>query len=397
MTFAGRIARIGPSIPLELAARAKALVAAGHDVVNMAVGEPDFPAPLAVRRAAAEKAESGDVRYTPAAGTPALRAAIATHLTSTRGTPYTVEEVAVCHSGKHALSGTLWTLVEAGDEVLVPLPAWASYTDIVRVTGAEAVLVAPLAGSLGARPDLDALRRAATPRTRAVILNSPNNPSGYVWTRAEVEALAVLAREHDLWIISDEIYRSLVYDGPPAVSPVELGDETRARTAVIDGASKRFAMTGYRIGFVAGPAELISAVAKLHSQTAGPPNAVGQAAYERALLEEPPELETMRRAYAERRRVLLDGLAELGLPTAEPRGAFYAFPDISAHTDERGSVGFSEDLLADQRLVVVPGSAFGVEGHVRLCYALDVEAIREALRRLGAFVRSRGTVPTDPG
>jgi aspartate aminotransferase len=390
MRLARRIDRIEASITLALDERAKKMRAAGRDVISMAVGEPDFPAPALVQAAAVEKVRSGDVRYTPAAGTPSLRKAVAEHLTSTRRTPYASDEVTVCHSAKHALSGAIFALVEDGDEVLVPLPAWASYFDLVRVAGGKPVLVPPVREG-GVRPDLAALARAVTPRTRAVLINSPNNPSGYVFTREEIEGVARLALEHDLWIVSDEIYRALVYEGGEALSPASLSREVRARTAIVDGASKAFAMTGYRIGYLAAPKELAAAVAKLHSQTTGSPNAVSQHAFEAGLRQHTPEMEAMRAAFAERRDFLLAGLAELGLPCPRPRGAFYVFPDVSAHLGGRGSVAFCEELLEAQDLVLIPGAAFGVDTHVRLSYALSRETIREALRRLGVFLSSKHT------
>ncbi len=392
MQFADRIARIEPSITLTLDARAKALAAAGHDVVSMAVGEPDFPAPLVAREAALERVRSGDVRYTPAAGTPGLRAAIADTLCETRGGEWTSDNVTVCHSAKHALSASLLALVQRGDEVLVPLPAWASYFDLIRIAGAEPVLVPSPSDADGFHPDFDALRAALTPRTRVVMINSPNNPSGTVWSNEEIQGIADFAVEHDLVILSDEIYRALVYDGCEALSPASVSPEARARTIVIDGASKCFAMTGYRMGFVAGPREFAAAIAKLGSQTNGSPNTVGQVAYEAALRGNPPELEEMRAAFAERRTVLLDGLSALGLDTPAPHGAFYAFPNVSEHLDARGSVGFCEDLLEQQRLALVPGSAFGLDTHVRLSYATSTEQINEALRRLGVFL-AQGVQP----
>jgi len=390
MRFARRIDRIEPSITLALDERAKKMRAAGRDVISMAVGEPDFPAPALVQAAAIEKVRSGDVRYTPAAGTPSLRKAVAEHVSSTRGTAYTSDEITICHSAKHALSGAIFALVEDDDEVLVPLPAWASYFELVRVAGGQPVLVPPDRRD-GVRPDLAALARAVTPRTRAVMINSPNNPSGYVFTREEIEGVARLALEHDLWIISDEIYRALVYEGGDASSPVSFSHEARARTAIVDGASKAFAMTGYRIGYLAAPRELAAAVAKLHSQTTGSPNAVSQHAFEAGLRHHPPEMDVMRKAFAERRDTLLQGLAELGLPCPKPRGAFYVFPDVSAHLAGRGSVAFCEELLEAQDLVLIPGAAFGVDTHVRLSYALSRDTIQEALRRLGVFLTTRRT------
>ena len=386
MEISKRAASISLSTTLALDARAKALIAAGRDVVNMSVGEPDFPAPAAAQDAACAKVRSGDVRYTPAAGSPELRAAIARHLTETRGVSFGSDEVTVCHSTKHALSGSVLTLVDAGDEVLLPCPAWVSYFEIVRIAGAVPVAVE---GRPDQGPDFDALRAAITPRTRAVLFNTPSNPSGYVWSEDEVRQLADLALEHDLWIISDEIYRRLVYEGPPNPTPVSISPEVRARTVVLDGASKTFAMTGYRIGFAAAPAPVAAGIARLHSHLTGCPNAVSQEAM-RAVLEcEPPEVASMVAKFDERRHVLLGLLEELGLETPRPRGAFYAFPNVSRWLDERGSAGFCEDLLEQQSLALVPGSAFGADAHVRLSYATSLDRIREAARRLGLFLASR--------
>jgi aspartate aminotransferase len=238
-------------------------------------------------------------------------------------------------------------------------------------------------------PDLEAIRRAITPRTRVVLLNTPSNPSGYVWTPDEVGALTRLAAEHDLWIVSDEIYRRLVYEGEPNPSPVGIDPAARERTVLLDGASKAYAMTGYRIGFAAGPRPRVDAVIALHSQLTGAPNAVSQAAYQAALEHaggEPAEVEAMASEFDRRRRFLLQGLEQLGLATPRPRGAFYAFPDVSPWLDERGSIGFCEDLLEAERLALVPGAAFGVDRHVRLSYATSIDRIAEALHRLGRFL-----------
>jgi aspartate aminotransferase len=389
MKLSQRASSISLSVTLELDAKAKALAAAGVDVVNMSVGEPDFEAPEIARRAASERALRGPVRYTPPAGTPALRKAIAAHLEATRGVAYAPQDVVVCHSTKHALSGTVLALVDPGDEVLLLLPAWVSYMEIVKVAGGRPVEV-PARPDMG--PDLAAIRRAITPRTRAILLNSPSNPSGYVWSRQEIEEITRLAVEHDLWLVSDEIYRRLVYEGEPNPSPVQVDPAARARTIVLDGASKVYAMTGYRIGFAAGPREVIDAVAALHSQLTGSPNAVSQAAYQAALEAgggEPPEVEAMAAEFDARRRVLLEQLAGLGLATPRPRGAFYAFTDVSPWLDERGSVGFCEDLLEARELALVPGAAFGVDTHVRLSYATSLDRIEEAVRRLGSFLAER--------
>jgi aspartate aminotransferase len=381
-----QVGAIALSTTLALDARAKELIAKGRDVVNMSVGEPDFDAPAAVQEAAVGSVRGGKVRYTPAEGTPALRQAIAKHLKETRGIEYLPSEITVCHSAKHALSGTLLSLIEPGDEVLMLLPAWVSYVEIVRYAGGVPVLVEPRA-DLG--PDLAAIERATSARTRGILLNSPCNPTGYTMTQAEVRAIAALAEARDLWIVSDEIYRRLVYEGEANLSPASISPSLRARTAIIDGASKAFAMTGYRIGFVAAPAPVAAAVGRLHSQLTGCPNAVSQAAYLAALSAEPPEVARMCDEFKRRRDHLVAGLVGLGLPTPVPRGAFYTYSDISALCDERGSKGFCEDLLERENLAVVPGSAFELDGWIRLSYATSLEQIDRALERLGRFVASR--------
>ena len=382
-----RVSALTGSATLALAARAKALAAQGVDVISMAVGEPNFDAPRAVREAALAAVEGGNVRYTPPAGLPSLRDTIARHLSQTRGVEFVRDEVVVCHSGKHALSHALLTLLEPGDEVLMLAPAWSSYLEQVRFAGGVPIDVPPRA-DMG--PDLDALRAALSPRTRGVMLNSPANPSGYVWSAQEIADLGALACEHDLWLLSDEIYRRLVYEGEPNPSPVSVSPEVRARTLIVDGASKAFAMTGYRIGYLAAPAPLVGAVARLQSQLTGSPNAISQAAFEAALVKEPPEVEEMVREFDARRRVLIQGLADLGLETPWPRGAFYAFPSVAQHVDERGAVGLCEDLLEDVGLALVPGTVFGMDGHVRLSYATSLDNVRRALERLGDFLQRRG-------
>jgi aspartate aminotransferase len=381
-----RVQAIAMSTTLALDVRAKSLAASGRDVINMTVGEPDSDAPEAVQSAAERMVRSGKVRYTPADGTLALRRAIAAHVSATRGVAFTPPEITVCHSAKHALSGACLSLIEPGDEVLLLLPAWVSYVDIVKYAGGVPVPV-PSRKDMG--PDIDAIRRAITPKTRGILINSPCNPSGYVMTQADVRGIAEATRERNLWIVSDEIYRRLVFEGEPACSPVSISEEVRARTVIVDGASKAFAMTGYRIGYVAAPPELAAAVSRLHSQLTGCPNAISQAAFEVALTSEPPEVERMVRDYATRRDRLVKGLRVLGLETPMPRGAFYVFPRIAPYLDARGSSGFCEDLLDQVGLAVVPGSAFGVDDHVRLSCATSMGVIEGALQRLAQFLSQR--------
>jgi len=383
MKFNARAHSIPLSATLALDARAKELIASGRDIINMTAGEPDFDAPSAVRDSARAFVDSGKVRYTPAPGRPSLRETIAAHLSRTHGLPFEAKEVTVCHSAKHALSGTLLSLVSDGDEVILLLPAWVSYFEMVRFAGGEPVAV-PCRPDLG--PDLAAIAAAVTEKTRGIMINSPCNPSGYCFTPEEMQSIVDLCKERDLWILSDEIYSRMMYDDTEHVSPVTYGDDARERTIIVDGASKAFAMTGYRIGYLAAQAELSGTVGRLHSQLTGAPNAISQEAFECALAEEPEEVVGMVKEFDRRRKMIVTGLQELGLPTEMPRGAFYVFPDVSAHLDETGSMGFSERLLEEAGVASVPGSAFGTEGHVRLSYALSEAEITDALGRIGRFL-----------
>jgi aspartate aminotransferase len=385
MRINSRVAAIPLSRTLALDARAKQLAAAGRDIINMTAGEPDFDSPEVVRHAAKRIVDEGRVRYTPAPGRLALRETIAGHLTRSRGVEFEAQQITVCHSAKHALSGSLISLVSPGDEVMLLLPAWVSYEQQVLYAGGVPVPVAPRA-DMG--PDFDRLTAAITPNTRGLMLNSPNNPSGYVYTREEIEQLCDLAREHDLWILSDEIYSRLVYEGEEFASPVQCGDDARARTVLVDGASKSYSMTGYRIGYLAANAELSATVGRLHSQLTGAPNAISQDAFEAALVEEPPEVEVMSRDFDARRRHVLARLEELGLETPTPRGAFYVFPSIVSARADGDSDAFCEALLEDQGLATVPGTAFGLDGHIRLSYATSMEKIDAGLDRLASFLQS---------
>lgn len=381
-----RVSSIAFSATLALDARAKKLLAEGRDIVNLTAGEPDFDSPASVRDAAKNSIDSGKVRYTPASGRPSLRDAVAEHLTETRGVPYSREQVTITHSCKHAISGSLLALIEEGDEILVPLPAWVSYFDIIKYAGGKAVGIEP---TPACAPDPAAIEAAITPKTRGILLNSPSNPSGYVWTEEETREVCALAEKHDLWIVSDEIYRRLVFDGPPMFSPVQVSPSVRERTIIVDGASKAYAMTGYRIGFLAGDPEITSGVARLHSQLTGSPCAISQDAYETALRNEPTEVEGMVKSFRERSAHIVKRLREIGLEVPTPRGAFYAFPNVGPYLDERGSAGFCEDLLNERDVALVPGAVFGLDNHVRLSYASSLETLDKAVDRLASFLAER--------
>lgn len=381
-----RVTALSLSRTIALDTRAKELAAAGRDVLNLTAGEPDFEAPAVVRAAAHKAIDGGDVRYTPAGGRLRLREAVARHLEQTRGIRYAATEIVICHSAKHALANTILSLVEPGDEVLLPLPAWTSYEEQVRFAGGVPVGVLPRA-DLG--PDLDALRAAIGPATRGIFLNTPCNPSGYCLSSDEVRAIGELAVERDLWILSDEIYSRLVYGEVRHMSPAQISPAVRERTVLVDGASKAFAMTGYRIGYLAAPRSVADACVRLQSQTTGAPNAISQDALEAGLSGEPPEMAEMVREFDARRRLVCEALDAMGLPTPLPGGAFYAFPSVAHLCDARGADGFCEELLESTGLALVPGSAFGLDGYVRISYAASRVVLERALERLASFVGSR--------
>ncbi|QDV08943.1 Putative N-acetyl-LL-diaminopimelate aminotransferase [Planctomycetes bacterium Poly30] len=388
MDLSQRARSLTESATLALAALAKAMADSGRDVINMAVGEPDFQAPRLAREAAHTAIDSGKVNYTPAAGLLSLRRILAQRVGEFRGVTYAPSNVVVCHSAKHALSHVLLALVDPGDEVLLLAPVWGSYDEEVRFAGGIATHVAPVPGGSCA-PDLDAIRAAIGKNTRGLMLTSPSNPSGYVCTPAEIAGICEIVIEHDLWLISDEIYARLVFDGAEHVSPVSHSPEMLKRTIVIDGASKVFAMTGYRIGAMIGPEKVAKAVGDIQSQLSGCPNYISQMAYQACLETEPEEVAAMIAEFDRRRLVIQEGLERLGLPGPTPRGAFYAFPDMSAHFGEGGAHRFCAELLEAEALATVPGDVFGTPNHVRFSYALSEDKVREAIERLGRFLASR--------
>ena len=388
MKLSQRVSNLKGSVTLALAASAKEMAASGRDVINMAVGEPDFDAPRRAREAGIAAINSGAVKYTPAAGLNSLRQAVADHLRETRGVAYGVENVVICHSAKHALSHTLLALVDPGDEGLLLDPAWSSYHAQVELVGGVAVHVPPKQDGTCA-PDLEAIRAAVTERTGGLMFNSPSNPSGYVWSRSEIEELAAICEEHDLWMISDEIYGRLVFDDAEHVSPTSISEAMKERTILVDGASKVFAMTGYRMGYLAANADVARTVGDLQSQISGCPNYISQRAFEACLIEEPEEVKDMIATFDRRRRVVIEGLDRMGLKGPQPKGAFYAFPDLHHRFDERGSSGFCADLLEAEALATVPGTAFSAPRHIRLSYALSEDRLVEALDRLERFLSDR--------
>ncbi len=393
--LAERMKTLAPSSTLAVQAQAKALRAQGVYVISFGAGEPDFDTPTRIKDAAVAAMRRGQTKYTEVGGIPELKAAVCAKLKRDQGLDYEPPDVVVSVGAKHALFNAAVALLNPGDEVLVPQPYWVSYPEQITLIGGVAVAV-PTEESTGFDLDPDRLRAAVTPRTKAVILNSPNNPTGAVFSRAAIEAVARLAVERGLWVISDECYEALTFEGTHA-SIAQLGREIKARTLLVNTCSKAYAMTGWRIGYAAGPRELIRAMTDVQSQVTSNPSSIAQWAAVEALTGPQDEVATMAAEFDRRRRIIVAGLNALpGVRCVMPRGAFYAFPNIAGlqgrRTPDGKRLGSSTDVtgfLLDQgRVAVVPGLDFGSDAHVRLSYATSAELIREGLARMDRALRA---------
>jgi len=383
-----RVRALKPSETLALSARARELRAAGVKVVSFAAGEPDFDTPAFIQEAAIDAVRAGHHRYTEVGGTAALREAIARKLERDQGVRYEPKQIVVGNGAKHAIWNALFTVLEPGDEVLCPAPYWVSFPEMVRLAGGVPVAVAPSPGEYKVAPD--DLERAATPRTRMIILNSPNNPSGMVYGPDEVRAIVAFATKHDLLILSDEIYEQLVYGEARHTSPASLGDDAKARTILVNGVSKTWAMTGWRIGYAAAAPEIAKGMERLQGQMTSNAASISQQAALAALSGDQAPAESMRRRFAARRERIAEAVSALpGVRLRAPDGAFYVFPDFSEAIARAGgrfrdSAGLCDYLINEANVVCVPGSAFGMEGHLRLSYAIADEEITEGVARIGA-------------
>ncbi len=388
--LAERARRLQPSPTLAIAARARALRAQGIDVISFSAGEPDFDTPERVKAAAVRAISEGQTKYTDTAGIPELRAAICAKLRRDNGLEYEPADVIVSVGAKHTLYNICAVLLDPGAEVLVPAPYWVSYTEQVRLCEGTPVVV-PTDEARAFRLDLAALRAAVTPRTKALVLNTPNNPTGAVYPRQDLQAVAALAVERGFWVVSDECYEALSYEGRvPSIAT--LGAEIRARTLVVHTCSKAYAMTGWRIGYAAGPREVIRAMADFQGQCTSNPASVAQWAAVEALGGPQDDVAKMAGEFDRRRRAIVGGLNRIaGVRCLMPPGAFYAFPDVSGLFGRRWrgtplhtSGDVTAFLLEEARVAVVPGADFGSDRHVRLSYACGLDTIHEGLRRIDA-------------
>ncbi|HYH97085.1 pyridoxal phosphate-dependent aminotransferase [Hyalangium sp.] len=392
MQLAQRIKAIKPSPTLALNARAKALAAQGVDVAGFVAGEPDFDTPEFIKQAAIDSLKAGFTKYTPTAGIPELREAICAKLQRDNQLTYTPDQVLVSVGAKHSLYNIFQALLNEGDEVIILTPYWVSYPDMVLLAGGRPVFIETREEN-GFAPDPEAIRRALTPRTRAIVLNSPSNPSGAVFSRAALEGIAAAVKGHDCLIISDDIYEKLLYEGQ-FLNIANVAADLVPRLVVVNGMSKAYSMTGWRLGYAAGPKPLISAMQMIQDQSTSNPTSMVQKGALAALKGPTDFIATMVEEFRARRELIVSGLNALeGVKCRKPEGAFYVFPDVRGllQRSYKGaplgtSARISEILLDDFRVAVVPGAPFGAEGYLRLSFATSREVIQKGLGRLRDFV-----------
>jgi aspartate aminotransferase len=373
-----------PSLTLAVSAKANKLKAQGVDVIAFGVGEPDFDTPDHIKEAAVAAMKKGCGKYTAVSGTAELRAAAAAELNAAHGTKHAAENIIVSVGAKHSLFNLFMALLDDGDEVIVPSPCWVSYPEIVAMAGGKPVLVDTVADD-GYQLHYESLARAVTKKSRAIVLNSPCNPTGAVYDMNSMQAVARVMREHkDLLVVTDDIYRRLVYD-MAWLSLCKVAPDVADRVILVDGVSKSYAMTGWRIGFTAGPTALIKAMDTLQGQSTTNPAAVAQAAALAALTGPQESVAAMHAEFDKRRRAMVDGLRAIPkVVLHEPRGAFYCFPDVSAYVGGKvkDDLALCEWILEKGRVAVVPGSGFFAPGFVRLSYATSMANVTEGVKRI---------------
>ena len=388
--LSSRIAAIAESATLKVDAKAKALIAEGRPVVSYGAGEPDFPTPAHVVEAAVAAArDPRNHRYSPAAGLPDLREAIAEKTLRDSGTTVSPSQVIVTNGGKQAVYQSFAALLDDGDEVILPAPYWTTYPEAIALAGGVTVEV--FAGAdQEYKVTVDQLEAARTERTKVLLFCSPSNPTGAVYTRDEVTAIATWALEHGVWIISDEIYQDLTYDGVEAVSVTEAVPEVADQTILVNGVAKTYAMTGWRVGWMVGPADVVAGAANLQSHLSSNVSNVSQRAALAALTGPQDEVEVMRRAFDARRATIVRELNSIdGVVTPTPQGAFYVYPDVSGLLGREWggvtpttSLELADLILEQADVAVVPGEAFGPSGYLRLSYALGDAPLLEGVQRL---------------
>ncbi|WP_100010816.1 pyridoxal phosphate-dependent aminotransferase [Lentibacillus sediminis] len=390
MELANRVKTLTPSSTLAITAKAKELKSQGHDVIGLGAGEPDFNTPDYILQAAKEAMDSGKTKYTSAGGTPELLDAIAKKFKRDNGLHYSNKEIIVTTGAKHALFTLFQVILNEADEVIVPAPYWVSYPEQIKLAGGKPVILeAREENEFKINPE--ELEKAITAKTKAVIINSPSNPTGMMYSKEELEKLGDACLKHDILIISDEIYEKLIYTEDKHVSMATISSKLKDRTVVINGVSKSHAMTGWRIGYAAGPEKIIQAMTSLASHSTSNPTSISQfaalAAYEAG---ESSATAEMNKMFSERLDQLYGLIIDIpGISCIKPKGAFYLFPNVKEAALMNGFVNvddWTKELLEEEKVALIPGSGFGAPDNVRLSYAASLDVLEEAAKRIKRFV-----------
>jgi aspartate aminotransferase len=386
MDLSSHAAQLTPSLTLAIDSKAKAMRAEGIDVCGFGAGEPDFDTPEHIKEAAIKALQEGFTKYTPSAGLPELRTAISEKYAKDNNLDYKPSQVIVSNGAKQSCYNAILACCEPGDEVIIPAPYWLSYPDMVKLVGAEPVIVQTKASN-AYKMTAEEFENAMTPRTKMVIINSPGNPTGSVYTREELEALVEVALTEDIFILSDEIYEKLIYDDASHVSVASLSKEAYDLTITVNGFSKAYAMTGWRLGYLGAPEEIAKVIDSLQSHSTSGPNSFAQKGAIAALKGSQQCVTDMRDEFNVRREYMYERLAAIpNVSTVKPLGAFYMLADISKFG--LSSTNFADRLLSKAEVAVVPGIAFGDDKTVRLSYATDLETIKTGLDRIEQFCRT---------
>ena len=387
MQLAQRLRNIKPSLTLAIDAKAKAMKASGIDVCSFSAGEPDFDTPDHIKAASKLALDQGKTRYTAAAGIPELKQAIAAKLLRDNNLTYKPEQIIVTNGGKHSLYNLMMAILDAGDEVIIPVPFWVSYPEMAKLAEATPVFVITTEET-GYKITPEQLEASITPKTKLFVLNSPSNPTGMVYSPTEIKALAeVLDRHPHVYIVSDEIYEKILYDGATHLSIAAVSQSMYDRTLISSGFAKAYSMTGWRVGYLAGAPDIIKAATLIQGHSTSNICTFAQYGAVTALNDSQECVETMRTAFAERRDVMYDLLTSIPKFTCpKPDGAFYLFPSIKAFN--MPSLEFCDKLLEEQKVALIPGIAFGLDDCIRLSYATNLETIREGCDRIRQFVEN---------
>lgn len=394
MTLSARVKQLSPSPTLAITATANALKQQGHNVVALGAGEPDFNTPQHILEAAKDAMDKGFTKYTASGGIKELKEAVLAKFANENGLTYTAKEVMVTVGGKEGLYNLFQVILNEGDEVIIPAPYWVSYIEQVKLAGGKPIVVSGKEEN-DLKVTAEQIEAAITDKTKAIIINSPSNPTGMIYTAEELRELGNVADKHDLVIVSDEIYEHLIYDNQSHVSIASLDDKFFRRTVIITGVSKTYAMTGWRIGYAVGPQEIIQAMTDLQSHSTSNPTSVAQFAAIAAISGTQEPVVQMKAAFKERRDYVMDRISKIqGFRCIKPPGAFYAFIHVK---NALGTIYPSVDewstaLLKDELVAVVPGSAFGADDYIRISYATSLENLKEAFNRIEHFVNATTSV-----